>query len=280
MSCIALLTDFGSSDWFVGTLKGVIASIAPKAQVIDLCHDIPPGDVKAGAFALLAAYRYFPRGTIFVAVIDPGVGGPRDAMLAEAHGYHFLGPDNGVLAYALSGGPPGTGGGRHAAFKPALSDGPAYRLRTLENPEYRLPNASATFHGRDVFAPAAAHLSLGKAPGGFGRKKETFVELPFPVPYLAKGEVLGEIVHIDRFGNAITNLTPRDLESLPEKPRKGKRAIVAKGKAFPLAAFYAQAGDGKPAAVPGSSGFLELAVDNGNAAKKFGLKRGDAVKVA
>lgn len=280
MSCIALLTDFGSADWFVGTLKGVIASINPKAQVIDLCHEIAPGDVKAGAFALLASFRYFPRGTIFVAVVDPGVGGPRDAMLAEAHGYHFLGPDNGVLAYALAGGPPGTGGARNGAFRPALSDGPAYRLRAIENPEYRLPNASATFHGRDVFAPAAAHLSLGKTLGSFGRKKDTFVELPFPVPYMSKGSVLGEIVHIDRFGNAITNVTPRDLEALPEKARKGRIAMVAKGKAFPLAEFYAQAGEGKNAAVPGSSGFLELAIYNGNAAKKLGLKRGDAVKVS
>jgi S-adenosylmethionine hydrolase len=280
MSCIALLTDFGTSDWFVGTMKGVIASINPKAQVIDLCHDIPPGDIKAGAFALLAAYRYFPRGTIFVAVIDPGVGGPRDAMLAEAHGYSFLGPDNGVLAYALAGGPPGTGGARNAALKPFIADGPAYRLRAIENPEYRLPNASSTFHGRDVFAPAAAHLSLGRTSGSFGRKKDTFVELPFPVPYMAKGSVAGEIVHIDRFGNAITNLTPRDLEALPEKARKGARAVQAKGKSFPLAAFFAEAGNGKPVAVPGSSGFLELAIDNGNAARKFGLKRGDAVKVS
>ena len=280
MSAIALLTDFGTSDWFVGTMKGVIASIAPKAQVIDLCHDTPPGDIKAGAFALLAAYRYFPRGTIFVAVIDPGVGGPRDAMLAEAHGCLFLGPDNGVLAYALSGGPPGTGGARQTAFKPVIAEGPAYRLRSLENPEYRLPNASSTFHGRDIFAPAAAHLSLGKTPGSFGRKKDTFVELPFPVPYMSKGQVLGEIVHIDRFGNAITNVTPRDLEALPEKARKGGMAVKARGKAFPMAAFYAEAAEGKPVAVPGSSGFLELALASGNAAKKFGLKRGDAVKVA
>jgi S-adenosylmethionine hydrolase len=280
MSCIVLLTDFGSADWFVGTLKGVIASIAPKAQVIDLCHDIPPGDVKAGAFALLTSYRYFPRGTIFVAVVDPGVGGPRDAMLAEAHGYQFLGPDNGVLAYALAGGPPGTGGARHAPFRPVIAEAPPYRLRAIENPEYRLPDASATFHGRDIFAPAAAHLSLGKTPGSFGRKKDTFVELPFPVPYMAKGAVVGEIVHIDRFGNAITNVTPRDLEALPEKKRKGAIALVSKGKTFPLSAFYAQVGDGKNASVPGSSGFLELAISKGNAAKKFGLKRGDPVKVS
>jgi len=278
MSCIVLLTDFGSADWFVGTLKGVIASIAPKTQVIDLCHDIPPGDVKAGAFALLTSYRYFPRGTIFVAVVDPGVGGPRDAMLAEAHGYHFLGPDNGVLAYALAGGPPGTGGARQAPFRPVIADAPPYRLRAIENPEYRLSDASATFHGRDIFAPAAAHLSLGKTAGSFGRKKDTFVELPFPVPYMAKGSVVGEIVHIDRFGNAITNVTPRDLEALPEKKRKGGMVLVSKGKAFPLAAFYAQSGAGKNVAVPGSSGFLELAICNGSAAKKFGFKRGDPVK--
>ena len=280
MSCIVLLTDFGSADWFVGTMKGVIASIAPKAQVIDLSHDIPPGDVKAGAFALLAAFRYFPRGSIFVAVVDPGVGGPRDAMLAEAHGYQFLGPDNGLLAYALAGGPPGTGGARSTTLKPVIAEGPAYRLRAIENPEYRLPVTSATFHGRDVFAPAAAHLSLGKTPGSFGRKKDTFVELPFPVPYMSKGSVTGEIVHIDRFGNAITNLTPRDLDALPQKVRKGGLAVKAKGKAFPLAAFFAQAGNGKPLALSGSSGFLELAIDNGNAARKFGLKRGDPVKVS
>jgi S-adenosylmethionine hydrolase len=279
MSCIALLTDFGTHDWFVGTMKGVIASIAPKATVIDLCHDIPPGDVKAGAFALLASYRYFPRGTIFVAVVDPGVGGPREAMLAEAHGNFFIGPDNGVLAYALSGGPPGTGGARHIAFKPVIAEGPGHKLRAIENPDYRLPSASATFHGRDVFAPAAAHLFNGKTPGSFGRKKDTFVELPFPVPYMSKGAVLGEVVHIDRFGNAITNITPRDLEALPEKARK-RIAVKAKGKAFPLAGFYAEAKAGGNVAVAGSSGFLELAINGGDAAKKFGLKRGEAVKVA
>ncbi len=281
MSCIALLTDFGTADWFVGTMKGVIAAIAPKAQVVDLCHDIPPGDIKAGAFSLLASYRYFPRGTIFVAVVDPGVGGPREAMLAEAHGCHFIGPDNGVLAFALAGGPPGTGGARQSAsvFRPPLADQPAYRIRAIENPDYRLPAGGSTFHGRDIFAPAAAHLSLGKTPGSFGKKKETFVELPFPVPYRFKGKVQGEIVHIDRFGNAITNLTPRDLESLPEKARKAI-VVKARGKGFPLAEFYGQASEGKPLSVAGSCGFLELSINAGNAARKFGLKRGDPVQVA
>jgi S-adenosyl-L-methionine hydrolase (adenosine-forming) len=282
MSCIALLTDFGTEDWFVGTMKGVIASIAPKAQIIDLCHDIPPGDIRAGAFALLASYKYFPRGTIFVAVVDPGVGGPRDAILAEAHGCHFIGPDNGLLSYALAGGPPGTGGRQAASsLKPPSAEAHGPRMRAIENPAYRLPDAGATFHGRDVFAPAAANLFIGKSAGSFGKRKEEFVELPFPVPYKLRGTVSGEIVHIDRFGNAITNLTPRDLDALPEKASARKSVIVkAKGKSFPLAGFYSEAGAGKPLAVPGSSGFLELSINGGNAARKFGLKRGDAVKIA
>jgi S-adenosylmethionine hydrolase len=280
MSCIALLTDFGTEDWFVGTMKGVIAAINPKAQVIDLCHDIPPGDIRSGAFGLLASYRYFPRGTIFVAVVDPGVGGPREALLAEAHGCHFIGPDNGLLSYALAGGPPGTGGTRHhvSPLKPPAPDGG--RIRVIENPAYRLPEAGSTFHGRDVFAPAAAHLSLGKATGTFGKRKEDFQELAFPVPYKLRGTVSGEIVHVDRFGNAITNLTPRDLEGLSGKSAAKGLRLKVKGKSFPLAGFYAQAAAGKPLALAGSSGFLELSINGGNAARRFGLKRGDTVKVA
>jgi S-adenosyl-L-methionine hydrolase (adenosine-forming) len=282
MSCIALLTDFGTEDWFVGTMKGVIASINPKAHVIDLCHDIPPGDIRAGAIALFASYKYFPRGTIFVAVIDPGVGGPREAMLAEAHGCHFIGPDNGLLSFALAGGPPGTGGRQAvSSLKPPSTEAPGPRLRAIENPAYRMPDTGSTFHGRDVFAPAAAHLSLGKSFGSFGKRKESFVELAFPVPYKLRGTVSGEILHIDRFGNAITNLTPRDLDALPEKAVSKKGIVMkAKGKAFPLAAFYAEASPGKTLSVSGSSGFLELSINGGNAAKKFGLKRGDAVKVS
>lgn len=289
MSCIALLTDFGTADWFVGTMKGVIASIDPKAHVIDLCHDIPPGDIRAGAFALLSSYRFFPRGTIFVAVIDPGVGGPRDALLAEAHGCHFIGPDNGLLSYALAGGPPGTGGRQGiSSLKPPSTEPPGPRMRAIENPAYRLPDAGSTFHGRDVFAPAAAYLSLGKTAGSFGKRKETFVELAFPVPFRLRGTVTGEIVHIDRFGNAITNLTPRDLDpgapaaATASQKSAARKAVTlkAKGKAFPLAAFYSEASPGKPLSVAGSSGFLELSINGGNAARKFGLKRGDAIKVA
>jgi S-adenosyl-L-methionine hydrolase (adenosine-forming) len=279
MTCIALLTDFGGEDWFVGTMKGVIASIAPKARIIDLCHDIPPGDIRAGAFSLLASFRYFPPGTVFVAVVDPGVGGPRAGLLAEAHGYHFIGPDNGILSYALGGGPPGTGG--RASLSPAkapVQDLPEPRIRGLENPEFRLPGSGSTFHGRDIFAPAAAHLLAGKPPAAFGKRRDDFVELPFPVPYKLRGSVSGTIVHVDRFGNAITNLTPRDLPEKTASRAKGL-AIRAKGKAFPLAGFYAEAAPGKPLAVAGSCGFLELSVNGGNAARKFGLKRGDRVVV-
>jgi S-adenosylmethionine hydrolase len=275
MRCIVLLTDFGSRDWFVGTLKGVIASLAPSARVIDLCHDIPPGDVRAGAFSLAAAYRHFPPGSVFAAVIDPGVGGPRRSLAAAAEGRFFVGPDNGVLAYALG------GGFRGASAEPAGEaragrPGPKPRVRVLENPGYRLPEVSATFHGRDIFAPAAAHLALGKPLASFGRKAEGFTGLPFPAPRPVPGGVAGEIVHLDRFGNAITSLAPRDLEGI--KPEGGKTfSLRARGRVFPLAAFYAAAGAGKPVAVAGSTGFLELAVNGGNAGEKFGLRRGDSV---
>ena len=153
-------------------------------------------------------------------------------------------------------------------------------MRVIENPAYRLPDAGSTFHGRDVFAPAAAHLSLGKPMGSFGKRKEDFRELAFPVPYKLRGTVSGEIVHVDRFGNAITNLTPRDLEGLTGKGGAKAPVLKVKGKVFPTAAFYSQAAAGKPLSVAGSSGFLELSINGGDAARKFGLKRGDAVKVA
>jgi S-adenosylmethionine hydrolase len=279
MPPIALLTDFGREDWFVGAVKGVIASIAPRAQVIDLSHGIPPGDIQAGAFALLASFRYFPEGTIFVAVVDPGVGGPRDALLAEAHGFRFIGPDNGLLSYAVAGGPPGTGGaGKDPSSRKAASRA-SPRLHAIENPAYRLPATGSTFHGRDIFAPAAAHLSLGRPMRSFGRRKEDFLRLDFPAPYSLRGAVAGEIVHVDRFGNAITNITPKDLEALGRDAAR-EAVLKAGGASFPLAAYYAAVPGGKPLSVAGSCGFLELSLNGGNAAKKFGLKRGDAVKAA
>lgn len=257
MAPIVLLTDFGAADWFAGVLRGVIATLAPQAPCLDLSHGIPPGDIRAGAFALRAARDYFPKGSIFVAVVDPGVGGPRDGLLVSAHGRHFIGPDNGLLS-------------------PAAAGDPGRRIRVLENPACRLPALSATFHGRDLFAPAAAHLHRGVKPARFGRAKPSMVELP-PWKAVLKGRTLhGEILHIDRYGNAIASIAEADLGRLPKAPA----AARARGRAFPYLAYYGQAGQGKPLSLMGSCGLVELSVNGGSAAERYGLERGDRVTLA
>jgi S-adenosylmethionine hydrolase len=252
MAVIALLTDFGDKDWFVGAVKGVIAGIAPRAQVIDITHGVAPGDVRAGAFALWAAFRAFPKGTIFAAVVDPGVGGPRRALLVEAHGYRFLGPDNGLLSWA--------------------ADDSRRRARTLENPRYRLPEVSASFHGRDVFAPAAAHLALGARASGFGKALTGIAEIPRPVTRKVRGAVRGEILHVDRFGNAVTNI--------PAAEAAEAETARCRGRAFPMRGYYAAAAPGKPLALVGSCGLVELSLNGGDAASRFSLRIGDSVSLA
>jgi len=187
VSVITLTTDFGTYDWFVGTLKGVIADIAPKAKVIDLTHDLPPGDIRGGAFALEAGCRFFPKGTVHVAVVDPGVGSRRKAIAVQTASGVFVGPDNGVLSWALA----------KEKF---------VAIQVLENEDYFLHPVSQTFHGRDVFAPVAAHLSRGVPIKKFGPALKDFVRLDWPEPRRQRGGVEGEVVYIDRFGNAITNI--------------------------------------------------------------------------
>lgn len=256
MPPIVLLTDFGGKDWFAGVLRGVIAGIAPRASVIDLTHGIPAGDIRAGAFNLWAAFRHFPEGSVFVAVVDPGVGGPRAPLLVSAHGRRFLGPDNGLLSWASAGDPGRT-------------------LRVLSSPEYRLPEVGSTFHGRDIFAPAAAHLSAGARPAALGKAAAGMVELP-PIACRTRREGLaGEIVHIDGFGNAVTSVSGADLRGLPE----GTRKAVANGRTFPLKAFYAEAARGGALCLVGSTGLVELSVNGGDAARTFRLRRGGKVLV-
>ena len=188
MQLITLTTDFGLTDWFVGTMKGVILGIAPRATIVDITHQIPAGDIRSGAFALLGSYRFFPKGSVHVAVIDPGVGSERKAIVAETDNYFFIGPDNGVLSWTL----------------------PKERIKTiraLENEHYFLHLISGTFHGRDIFAPVAAHLASGVPTRKLGPVSKGFMRLPWPEPKRARNRIEGEIVYIDRFGNAITNLT-------------------------------------------------------------------------
>src|SRR5262245_32283700 len=187
MQTITLTTDFGTRDWFVGTMKGVILGIKPRARVVDITHEIAPGDIRGGAFALMASCRYFPKGTLHVAVVDPGVGSRRRAIAVRTANSILIGPDNGVLSWALRG-------------------ETIQSIRQLENRRYFLEPVSRTFHGRDIFAPVAAHLSRGVALERLGRELHDLVRLPWPEPVKQREEIRGEIVYIDRFGNAITNI--------------------------------------------------------------------------
>jgi S-adenosylmethionine hydrolase len=247
---VTLLTDFGQQDWFAGVMKGVMLALQPDLRIIDIAHEVPPGDVRSGAFSLTAAYRYFPHGTVHVAVVDPGVGGPRMAMVVETSRYFFIAPDNGLLSFAL----------RQEKI---------VRIHRLENPRYFLKDVSRTFHGRDIFAPVAAHLSSGVPCQRMGARLAGHRRLDFPEPRACGAGFRGEIVYVDRFGNAITNFGNELMDSLtaPWRVRFGR-------KTCPIAEFYHAAPAAQPVAVRGSAGFLEIAVNGGNAARAFGLQVG------
>jgi len=257
MCIITLTTDFGVSDWFAGTMKGAILNIQPRAQIVDITHSIPAGDVRAGAFALAASYEFFSRKTIHVAIVDPGVGGKRRALVVQTADYLFVGPDNGVLSFALAG----------ERIK---------SIHQLTNARFFLTPISGTFHGRDVFAPVAAHLSKGRSPHLLGPKLSDLVRLPWPKPQRDGSGIRGEIVYIDRFGNAITGIK---REHFPEFADVRCDVFVRRKRLCPLVAFYQAVRPGKPAAVFGSSGFLEIAVNGGSAAECHKLAVGDAITV-
>jgi len=254
---ITLTTDFGAADWFVGTMKGVILGLQPRAHLVDITHEIPAGDIRAGAFALAASHGFFPRGTVHVAVVDPGVGSGRRAIAVQTVNYFFVGPDNGVLSLALA----------REKIK---------AVHQITNEQLFLHPVSNTFHGRDVFAPVAANLSKGLPLGKVGASIKEFVKLSSPEPQRTANSIKGEIAYIDRFGNAITNIDNTKLASLAE----GLREIIFRGKRLcELQPFYQAVPHRKPVAVPVSSGFLELALNGGSAAKKFNLRVGQAVIV-
>ena len=257
MSIITLTTDFGAADWFVGTMKGVVLGIAPRAQMVDISHDIAAGDIRAGAFALAASCTFFPKQTIHVAVVDPGVGSRRRAIAVQTANYVFVGPDNGVLSLAL----------RREKIK---------AVHQITNEQLFVHPVSNTFHGRDIFAPIAAKLSKGLPIGKVGARLKNFVQLTWPEPQHTANSIKGEIVYIDRFGNAITNIGNATLAA----PAEGSCEIFLRGKRLcALHSFYQAVPHGSVVAVPGSSGFLELAVNGGSAAKKHRLNIADAVIV-
>lgn len=252
---ITLTTDFGYKDAFVGIMKGVIFAINPKAQIIDLSHAIPAQDITAGALTLRYAVSYFPRRTIHVAVVDPGVGTARRPLLIESDGSYFIGPDNGIFSLTVAGKQPN-------------------RIVHLSNPNYRLQPTSATFHGRDIFAPAAAHLSLGVDPGDFGTSLESMVELSLPKVSRNERQINAKIIYIDGYGNLFTNVSEHDLTGLPID-----RLMIRCGssKIIGLAQSYASTRAGEHVAVINSWGMLEVALSKGSAHEVSGLEIGDKV---
>ena len=254
---ITLTTDFGLKDWFVGTMKGVILATYPQAALVDITHDVAPGDIRAGAFALAASCRFFPKGTVHVVVIDPGVGSERRAIAVETSDYFFVGPDNGVLGWAV-----------------AKTEVKA--VHVLENEQYFLQNVSHTFHGRDLFAPVAAHLSCGTPISKLGPRLKDLIRIPWPRTQHLRNQVKGEVIYTDHFGNAITNIAAESIRGL----KKDRLWVYFAGKRLGrIARFYESVARGTPVAVIGSTGFLEIALNGGNAAKEFGARAGDAVSL-
>jgi S-adenosylmethionine hydrolase len=257
VSLITFTTDFGTRDWFVGTMKGVALGINARATIVDITHEIPSGDIRAGAFALAGSFQFFPTGTVHMAVVDPGVGSERKAIVVRTKSEFFVGPDNGVLSWAL-------------ARTPAIA------IHSVENPRYFLNPISRTFHGRDIFSPVAAHLSRGVAIHKFGPRVKHIEHLPWPKAEIKAHRVMGEVVYVDRFGNAITNIEAESVAAANQI--KGK--VFLRGKLLcSIASFYGSVRKGLPVAVFGSSGFLEIAVNGGNAARQFRIKAGASVAV-
>jgi len=251
---ITLLTDFGTRDAYVGVMKGVIASRCPAARVIDLTHDLAPGDVTAAGYLLSTAWRYFPQGTVHVAVVDPGVGSERAILAASLGGQYFIAPDNGLLS---------------AVF----DDHEPQRVVRVESESVRLAPVSQTFHGRDIFAPAGAALAGGAALGELGPAVEHWVSLPHLVPAEdARGALVGQIVHIDRFGNLITNIAADDVPA-EATIEIGDRAIHGVRRS------YASVSRGELLAIIGSAGRLEISVNRGDAAAMLRVECGTDVRV-
>ena len=258
---VTLLTDFGTADYFVGAMKGALLASNPRAQVVDITHEIPAHDVEAGAFTLLAAFEAFPSGTVHVAVVDPGVGSSRRGVAVATPGHTFVGPDNGVFGYVYE---------RVESFG----------VYHLTNENYFRKDVSATFHGRDIFAPVAGALSRGVAAEELGPRVEDFVRLPFARPVRrADGTLEGRVINVDRFGNCVTNFTPRDLP--PDAFDGGIRMKVGGFEVRRLRRFFAEEGGapGEPFAIWGSAGLLEIAVYRDSAARLLDARRGQKIIV-
>ena len=241
---ITLLTDFGAADYYAGAMKGVICGICPAARLVDISHDIAPFAIAEAAFILSQTWPCFPRGTVHLIVVDPGVGSARRPVLAEAGGQRFVAPDNGVLTMVYD----------------AV---PGLRVREISASRYFRQPVSQTFHGRDIFAPVAAHLSAGLPPSRFGKRIDDYVRLAFST---------GTVLHIDRFGNVVTSFRSEVLAQ-PFQLRIGRHRISR------LAPSYAEVEPGRLFVIAGSAGFLEVSLNQGSAASVLGIAAGDTVEL-
>jgi S-adenosylmethionine hydrolase len=259
---ITLMSDFGLEDAYVAQMKGVILQINPRARIVDLCHSIAPQDVRRGAIIIGDSYRYFPNGTIHVCVVDPGVGAARKILCLATESGIFLAPDNGLLEIVI----------RNERRR---------RIFSVENREYFRDYVSPTFHGRDIFAPVAAHLSLGLEPQLLGPKVRKVVILRIPEPVFRKGVLSGEVVYADRFGNLITNITRSVFVSCFSK-KETTSLKVKVGRRFigPVMRTYSDAQAGEVIALFGSSERLEIAARCANAAKILSAKSGTPVSLS
>jgi S-adenosylmethionine hydrolase len=255
---VALLTDFGSRDHYVGAMKGAVLTVCPDVTLVDVSHEVPPHDILAGALELAASYKYFPPGTIFLVVVDPGVGHARAGLAAEAGDFRFIAPDNGVLTSVLQEQPP-------------------RRIVTLTERRYARPTISRTFEGRDRFAPAAGWLAKGADLAALGRVTHDFQKLEIPLPAATDGKLAGQVMRVDRFGNLVTNLDRRSVERAREH---GALIIrVADRDVTHLVATYAEAHTGELCALFGGTDVLEIAVNAGSAFEMLGVGRGTPVEV-
>lgn len=258
MTVISLITDFGQKDNFLGVMKGVILSINPHAKIVDICHEVKPHDISGAAFLLKSSFKYFPKGSLHLVVVDPGVGSERKKLLVKTRDYFFIAPDNGVLS-------------------PALKDQASLKIIEITNKKYFLKPTSDTFHGRDIFAPTAAYISKGEDFSKFGKRIESIKGLRLPQVKITSKSLIGEIIYIDRFGNLISNI---DKEMLDNFIKNKKFKIYIKNKTIEkLFRTYAEGVYLKPLALIDSFNYLEIALNRGPACNYLKAKKGTKITV-
>ncbi|MBN1164122.1 MAG: SAM-dependent chlorinase/fluorinase [Candidatus Krumholzibacteriota bacterium] len=260
---IALLTDFRYHNWYLGVMKGVILGINPQVRIIDLCHNVSANDVREGSFILGNSFMFFPPGTIFLCVVDPGVGGKRKNLIVETENYYFVAPDNGILSSIFE-------------------KGKVRRVLEIKTGKYTRPLQGSTFYGRDIFAPVATHLSLGVSPDDIGKELKSVLTVPALKPFInKKGEVSGRAVYVDTFGNIITNIREEYIQQVfGEDVQYDDLSLrLHKRKVKGIKKYYQQGKDGKLMALFDSWGYLEIAVNRGSAYDLLGLTEKKSLEI-